>query len=52
MCGMRISMIKVWSFEDERLWVDEVKQLVLPFKVIGFGHQSRPLSKVKQLVLL
>ena len=31
---------------------DKVKQLVLPFKVIGFAYQSRSLSKVKQLVLL
>ena len=31
---------------------DKVKQLVLPFKVIGFAYQSMPLSKVKQLVLL
>ena len=31
---------------------DKVKQLVLPFKSIGFAYQSMPLSKVKQLVLL
>ena len=31
---------------------DKVKQLVLPFIVIGFAYQSMPLSKVKQLVLL